>query len=158
MTSRTGFPLLFALLLASWPMPIAAQTPQSTSIIPLQNLSFGLLLPGIRNAVSVSDVSRRAVVALSGTGPVDIMLVLPEALETSSGDRIPLRFTSGDAALINSSGSTLSSLDPLQSNRVQLGNDRTVLFVLGGTAQSTAMTRPGHYAARVALILNRPGT
>lgn len=158
MTSRTGWSLLFALLLASWPAPAAAQAPQSTSIVSLQNLSFGLLLPGIRNAVAVSDVSRRAVVALAGTGPVDVMLVLPEALETSSGDRIPLRFTSGDAALISTSGSTLSSLDPLQSNRVQLGNDRTVLFVLGGTAQSTAMTRPGHYTARVTLILNQPGT
>ncbi|MDB4883562.1 MAG: hypothetical protein JWL95_2328 [Gemmatimonadetes bacterium] len=158
MTSRTGWSELFALLLALWPTPAAAQTQQTTSIVSLQNLSFGLLLPGIRNAVSVADVSRRAVVALAGSGPVDITLVLPTALETAGGDRIPLRFSSGDAALINTSGNTLSTLDPLQTNRVQLGNDRTVLFVLGGTAESTAMTRPGHYAARVALLLNRPGT
>jgi hypothetical protein len=158
MTSRRGWPLLLALLLASWPMPLAAQSPQSTSIVSLQDLSFGLLVPGIRNVVSVSDVSRRAVVALAGTGSVDVVLVLPSALETTAGDRIPLRFTSGDAALLNTSGSTLSTLDPLQANRVQLGNDRTVLFVLGGTALSTPMTRPGHYVARVALIINNPGT
>ena len=158
MTSRAGWSLLFALLLASWPIPLAAQAPPSTSIISLQDLSFGLLVPGIRNEVSVFDVSRRAVVALEGTGPVDIVLVLPTALETATGDRIPLRFISGDAALVSTSGNTLATLDPLQSNRVQLGNDRTVLFVLGGTAQSTAHTRPGHYVARVALILNNPGT
>jgi hypothetical protein len=158
MTSRSGWSLLLALLLTSWPMPAPAQATRSTTVVPVQNLSFGLLLPGIRNAISVSDVSRRAVVALAGSGSVDVMLVLPSALETAAGDRIPLRFSSGDAALLTTSGSTLSTLDPLQTNRVQLGNDRTVLFVLGGTAVSTAATRPGHYVARVALILNNPGT
>ena len=158
MTSRRGWYLLLAFLLASWPMPVAAQAPQPVSIIPVQSLSFGLLVPGLQNAVSVADVSRRAVVALAGDGPVDIAVVLPEALETTSGDKIPLRFTASDAALLSATGSTLSPLDPRQINRVQLGNDRTVLFVLGGTAQTSAMTRPGHYAARVALIINHPGT
>lgn len=158
MTSRTGWATLFALILASWPMPAAAQAPQSVSIVPVQDLSFGLLLPGFQGAVSVGDVSRRAVVALAGQGPVDVAVVLPTALETPTGDRIPLRFSAGDAALLSTTGSTLSSLDPRQINRVQLSNDRTVLFVLGGTAMTSASTRPGHYAARVALILNHPGT
>ena len=158
MTSRTGLQALFALLLASWPMLAAAQARQTVSIIPVQNLSFGLLLPGLREAVSVADVSRRAVVALAGDGPVDVALVLPSALETPSGDRIPLSFSSKDAALLTTSGTSLSQLDPLQVNRVQLGNDRTVLFVLGGTAVTSATTRPGHYTARVALLVNHPGT
>jgi len=158
MMSRRGWSTLVALLLASWPIPAAAQAPQTVSIVPVQNLSFGLLLPGFQNAVSIGDVSRRAVVALAGNGPVDIAVVLPTALETTSGDRIDLHFSASDAALLSAAGSTLSPLDPRQINRVQLGNDRTVLFVLGGTAQTTAMTRPGHYAARVALIINHPGT
>ena len=158
MTSRTGLLGLFALLLASWPMPATAQAKQSVSIVPVQSLSFGLLVPGLRGAVAVTDVSRRAVVALAGNGPVDVALVLPGALETTTGERIPLRFASTDAALLSTSGTTLSSLDPLQVNRVQLGNDRTVLFVLGGTAVTSASTRPGHYTARVALLVNHPGT
>jgi hypothetical protein len=158
MTSRTGWSALVALLLASWPIPLAAQAPQSISIVPVQSLSFGLLLPGFQDAVSVGDVSRRAVVALAGNGPVDIALVLPSTLETVTGDRIPLRFSSGDAALLSTTGSTISPIDPRQINRVQLGNGQTVLFVLGGTAQTSATTRPGHYTARVALIINHPGT
>jgi hypothetical protein len=158
MTSRRGWYALFALLLASWPISAEAQAPQTVSIVPVQNLSFGLLLPGFQNAVSIADVSRRAVVALAGNGPVDIAVVLPTALVTATGDQIPLRFSAGDAALLSATGSTLTPLDPRQINRVQLGNASTVLFVLGGTAQTTAMTRPGHYAARVALILNHPGT
>jgi hypothetical protein len=158
MTSRTGLLGLFALLLASWPILAAAQSTQAVSIIPVQSLSFGLLLPGLREAVSVTDVSRRAVVALAGDGPVDVAQVLPSAMETPTGDRIPLRFAASDAALITTSGTTLSQLDPLQVNRIQLGNDRTVLFVLGGTAVTSATTRPGHYTARVALLVNHPGT
>jgi hypothetical protein len=158
MTSRTGLRLLFALLLASWAARADAQATRSVSIVPVQSLSFGLLMPGLREAVQVTDVSRRAVVALAGDGPVDVALVLPSALETATGERIPLHFTAGDAALLTTSGSSLGSLDPLQINRIQLGNDRTVLLVLGGTAVTSATTRPGHYTARVALIVNNPGT
>src|SRR5215210_2216160 len=158
MTSRTGLRGLFALLLASWPIPAAAQTRQTVSIVPVQSLSFGLLLPGPREVVSAGAASRRAAVALAGSGPVDVALVLPSFMETPSGERIPLRFSASDAALLTTSGSSLSQLDPLQVNRVQLGNDRTVLFVLGGTAVTSATTRPGHYTARVALLVNHPGT
>ena len=158
MTPRTGLHLLFALILASWPARATAQSKQAVSLIPVQSLSFGLLLPGLREAVAVTDVSRRAVVALAGDGPVDVALVLPSAMETASGDRIPLRFSPNDAALLTAGGTSLSQLDPLQVNRVQLANDRTILFVLGGTAVTSATTRPGHYTARVALLVNRPGT
>jgi hypothetical protein len=98
------------------------------------------------------------VVALAGTGSVDVALVLPSAMETSTGEKIPLRFSTSDAALLTTNGTSLGQLDPLQVNRVQLGSDRTVLFVLGGTAVTSAATRPGHYTARVALMVNQPGT
>jgi len=158
MTSRTGLGVLFALLLASWATPITAQSSQAVSIVPVQSLSFGLLLPGLREVVRVTDISRRAVVALAGNSSVDVVLVLPNAMESASGDRIPLQFSSSDAAILTTSGNALAQLDPLQINRVQLGNDRTVLFVLGGTAVTSATTRPGHYTARVALLVSNPGT
>ena len=158
MTTRTGLAALFALILASWPTLTAAQSKQTVSISPVQDLAFGLLLPGRREAVPTTDASRRAVVALAGSGPVDVTLVLPSALETPAGDRIPLSFSSSDAALLTTGGATLKQLDPLQVNRVQLGNDRTLLLVLGGTAATTANTRPGHYTARVTLLVNYPGT
>jgi hypothetical protein len=158
MTTRAGHVALFALLLASLPALAGAQSKKAVSINPVQNLAFGLLLPGLREAVPVTDASRRAVVALSGSGPIDVTFVLPNALETATGDRIPLSFTSSDAALITTSGTTLKQLDPLQTNRVQLGNDRTVLLILGGTAVTSSATRTGHYTARVALLVNHPGT
>ena len=158
MTPRTGIRALLALLLASWPIAAGAQSVPAVSVVSVQSLSFGLLVPGHREVVRVSDAARRAVVALAGSGPMDVTLVLPTALETPAGDRIPLQFSAGDAVLLTTSGSTLATLDPLQVNRVQLDNDRTVLLVLGGTAVTPTATRPGHYTARVALLLNPPGT
>ena len=158
MTPRRGLRALLALLLASWPATVPAQATPSLSIVPVQDLAFGLLLPGRREAITTNDVSRRAVVALAGSGAVDVALVLPAALETHAGDRIPLHFSAGDAALLTTGGTTLSTLDPLQVNRVQLGSDRTVLFVLGGPAVTSPTTRPGRYTARVTLLLSNPGT
>ena len=158
MTSRAGLHTLLALLLASWPATVVAQAAQSLSIVPVQDLAFGLLLPGRREAIATTDVSRRAVVALAGTGAVDVALVLPDALETHTGDRIQLSFSTGDAALLTTGGAMLAPLDPLQVNRVQLDGDRTVLFVLGGTAVTSHVTRPGRYTARVTLLLSNPGT
>jgi hypothetical protein len=158
MTSRTGVHALFALLLASWPATVAAQAAQSLSVAPVQDLAFGLLLPGRRDAITTNDVSRRAVVALAGNGAVDVALVLPDALVTHAGDRIQLYFSTGDAALLTTGGATLAPLDPHQVNRVTLDDDRTVLFVLGGTAVTSHATRPGHYTARVTLLLSNPGT
>ena len=149
---------LFALLLASWPATVAAQAAPSLSVAPVQDLAFGLLLPGRRDAITTIDVSRRAVVALAGNGAVDVALVLPDALVTHAGDRIPLYFSTGDAALLTTGGATLAPLDPHQVNRVTLDDDRTVLFVLGGTAVTSHATRPGHYTARVTLLLSNPGT
>jgi hypothetical protein len=97
-------------------------------------------------------------VALSGSGPIDITLVLPRALETPTGDQIPLSFSLSDAALITTSGTLLKQLDPLQANRIQLGTDRTVLLILGGTAITSTSTRTGHYTARVTLVATHPGT
>ena len=158
MTPRAGQRALFALLLASWPAIAGAQSKQTVSINPVQNLAFGLLLPGLREAVAVGDASRRAVVALSGSGPIDITLVLPSALETPTGEAIPLSFASSDAALITTSGTLLKQLDPLQANRIQLGNDRTVLLILGGTAITSTTTGTGHNTARVTLLVTHPGT
>src|SRR4051794_5620764 len=110
MTSRTGHGLLVALLLASWPMHSEAQSPKSVSITPVQSLSFGLLVPDRREVVRVTDVARRAVVALSGNGPVDVTLVLPSSLETGTGEHIRLQFSAGDAALLNTSGGTIGTL------------------------------------------------
>jgi hypothetical protein len=136
----------------------APQAPSSATVVPLQALSFGLLFPGTREIVSINDVARRALVALSGSGPVDITLVLPASLTSPDGGSIPLHFSSTDAGVLPSLGGVVSPLNPYQVNRIQLAPDRAVHFVIGGTAEPTTTLHPGHYSGRVLVIVSQPGT
>jgi hypothetical protein len=158
MAMRRWRGLLGALLLTSWGGTATAQSAQSVTVTPLQSLSFGLLLPDRPETVPVTDVARRALVAFSGSGPVDVTLVLPAGLTAANGESIPLRFNSNDAGMLLSLGGTVSPLNPHQVNRLHLVPDRTVHFVLGGTALPSAAHHPGHYTGRVLLIVTQPGT
>lgn len=146
-----------ALLLTSWGHITTAQAASSVTVIPLQSLSFGLLLPGTSEVVSINDVARRALIALSGSGPVDVTLVLPASLAAPTGETIALRFNSNDAGVLPSLGGVVTPLNPYQVNRIQLAPDRAVHFVIGGTAQPGA-AHPGHYSGRVLVIVSQPGT
>jgi hypothetical protein len=150
--------LAVALLLGSWARVAPAQSAQSTTVIPLQSLSFGLLLPGVRETVQVTDIARRAVVALAGSGAVDVTLVLPTSLEGPDGSSIPLTFGATDAGILPTVASPVMALNPFEVNRVQLSAERAVHFVLGGTALPSRTHRPGHYSARVLVIVSQPGT
>ena len=146
------------LFLASWAGLAGAQSTQATTIVPLQPLTFGLLLPGVRETVQVTDAARRAMVALTGNGAVDVTLVLPASLEAPNGESIPLSFGASDAGMLPTLASPVIPLSPYQVNRVQLTADRAVHFVLGGTALPSRAHRPGHYSARVLVIVSQPGT
>lgn len=158
MTSRGQRGLVAALLLASCGALAHAQAPNSTTVYPVQALSFGLLLPGVPDAVPVTDMARRAMVALAGTGAVDVTLVLPTSLTAPDGGTIPLQFGASDAAVLQSAGSTPAPMNPYQVNRVHLAPDRMVYFLLGGAALPSRAQRPGHYSARVLIIVSQPGT
>jgi hypothetical protein len=150
--------LRVVLLLASWAGAAQAQAAQSTTIIPLQSLSFGVLLPGARETVPITDIGRRAVVALAGSGPVDITLVLPSSLEVATGGSIPLVFGAGDAGLLPTIGGAVIPMNPFQVHRVQLAPDNVVHLVLGGTAFPSLSHKPGEYRARIVVIVSQPGT
>ena len=158
MTSRGQRGLVAALLLASCGTLAHAQSPNSITVYPVQALTFGLLLPGVPDAVPVTDMARRAMVALSGSGAVDVTLVLPSSLTAPDGSFIPLQFGASDAAVLQSAGSTPAPLNPFQVNRVHLAPDRMVYFLLGGAALPTHAQKPGHYSARVLVIVSQPGT
>lgn len=158
MTSGRRHALIAVLLLTSWGAAAQSQTAQSVTVIPVQSLSFGLLLPGVPEVVPATDVARRAVVALSGSGPVDVTLVLPTSLVTPDGGSIPLHFGTADAGLLPTIASPVVALNPFQVNRVQLTADRAAHVVLGGSALPSRGQRPGHYSARVLVIVSQPGT
>lgn len=149
--------VLTALLLV-WSPTIAAARAQVATVSPVQGLSFGLLLPGAPETVPLDDVARRGVVALAGSGPLDVTFVLPPALLSPEGGSLPLSFSTVSAGLLGSAGGAVAPLNPQQLQRVQLAPDRVMHLVLGGTAQPAASQRAGHYTARIVVIVSQPGT
>ena len=156
---RRSHALVMAALLIAFPVPAArAQSAGGVSIVSLQPLSFGVLIPGVPEHVDVADVSRRAMLVITGSGTVDLTLVLPRVLTTRAGDEIPITFGTADAALLASPGGTVTLLNALQVNRVQITPDRPVYIVIGGSVTATTIQRPGSYSAAVALVVSQPGT
>lgn len=158
MTPRGRAWLVAALLLGSGVRHAAAQSGGSTTVVPLQQLTFGTLIPGVPEVVTVNDVARRAMIALSGTNAVDVTFLLPAALESAAGDLIPLRFGPGDGGLMSSAVSPALPINPHDSRRVVLAPDHAMHLLLGGVALPAPGQRPGHYAARVVILISQPGT
>src|SRR5690242_8311484 len=114
---------VLAALLFVWSPMVAAVHAQAATVNPVQGLSFGLLLPGAPETVSLDDVARRGVVALAGTGSLDVTLVLPTALVSPEGGSLPLSFSPLSAGLLQSSGGSVLPFNPQQLQRVQLATD-----------------------------------
>lgn len=149
---------VLAALLLVWSVTVPAARAQAVTVSPVQGLSFGLLLPGTPETVSLDDVARRGVVALAGAGPLDVAFVLPAALLSPEGGSLPISFSGVSAGLLASAGGAATPVNPQQLLRVQLATDRVMHLVLGGTAAPAATQRAGHYTARIVVIVSQPGT
>jgi hypothetical protein len=139
----------------------SAQAPASASFsaASLQGLAFGALLPGAEETIDVTDAARRAEVMLNGEGIYDVTLVLPSALVSPNGARLPLKFQANDGLLLQGSSGNAVPLNPLATTRVRLnpalGPTR---LVLGGTAAPPYNQVAGRYTATIVIIVTTPGT
>jgi hypothetical protein len=150
--------LLATLLLGSGVWAAEAQAGGSTTVVPVQQLTFGNLVPGVPEVVTVNDVARRAMIALSGSNAVDVTFLLPAALESMAGGRIPLQFGTADGGLMSTAVALPMPVNPHESRRVVLVPDHAVHLLLGGVALPARGQAPGHYAARVIVLISHPGT
>jgi hypothetical protein len=155
-----GAGLLLALMAGMGGGRAHAQAPASSiEAVPLQGLSFGELLPGVPETVRVSDAARRAEILLTGQGTFDVLMVLPDALVSAGGARIPLRFSGRDGAVMPSPSAALLPFDPLQLGRVRVsGGASPTRLLLGGSAYPAGDQAAGSYQATVVVIINNPGT
>lgn len=155
---RRRAPWLLAAALASAAGEARAQG-ASLDAVPVQGLTFGTLIPGVPEQVRVGDAARRAEVVLNGEGVFDLSLILPAALVSPGGARIPLRFGAADAAVAASSSTAPVGFDPRQVFRVRVGNGPGVpRLLLGGTALPAPDQPTGRYQATLVLVVTPPGT
>ena len=130
-----------------------AQAPSSAVVV--QPLDFGQILPGLTETVTVLDAWRRAEVQLEGAGSLDVKLVLPDALVSSSGARIPLVFRNGDAAVEYKNGRS-APFDPALPQRIHIppGHAQATL-VVGGSAATGPGQVAGEYNATIVVVISR---
>lgn len=124
------------------------------SVTSMQALDFGQILPGLAETVTTGDAWRRAEIRLEGSGNFDVRIVLPQALVSREGARIPLAFRDGDAA-IQVRNKNPVPFDPNRSQRVRIppGQGEALVY-LGGTAATTSGQLAGQYSATVVVVVS----
>ena len=142
---------------------VAAATARTTgaqttpAVTQVQSLSFGTMIPGKTEAVATSDGWRRGTVRLDGTGQWSVHFSLPTALTASTGESIPLTFSTTSAAYSTARTSSLTSFDPTTGTKVTLTSGKgTAWLYLGGSAAPAALQKAGTYSATVVVVIAPP--
>jgi hypothetical protein len=135
----------------------AAAQSGNIAAVPERGLTFGPIIPGVPEVVSVRDAARRAEVVLVGEGSADVLLVLPRALVSRTGGTIPLSFGVDDGALVATPSGGLTPLDPLHATRVHL-TGAAMRLLLGGTATPSREQPAGEYTTTIVVIISHAGT
>jgi hypothetical protein len=144
---------LLALLLLGGTPRAGAQ-----ALVAVQPLDFGQLLPGTQEVVTVEDAWRRAEVKMTLSGNVDLRVVLPEALVSRDGARIPLTFRYGDGAVLYRNA-RISAFDPNQSVRIRIPPGHGKASLLLGATAGTAPGQPaGTYTATMVVVVSPTDT
>jgi hypothetical protein len=125
--------------------------------VPQQDLSFGLVIPGIPTVVTVNDAARRAEWLLTGRGNVTVSFVLPAVLQGPGGAVMPVSFAAGDAGWVRQTGGPPMQVeDPNTPFSVNVPNSQPIRLFLGGTVQPTVTQSAGTYSATVTVIIAQP--
>lgn len=138
-------------------LPVVARAQLAT---PLQGLSFGTLIAGVPDQVTVGDAVRRAEISLDPAGAfnavVGVRFILPTVMtQPASGDQLPLTFGTADAAVYDAKTGRLQTFDPAAGTSYRLKKDPVMIY-LAGTAAPGAAQRAGPYSASVTLLITNP--
>jgi hypothetical protein len=161
--------LAILLLLASAPVPAVvpalgaqARTPRVVVPEPLMaiarnNLTFGNVLAGIPSIVEVHDVRRAGLFEIRGPADASVRVefILPDALTSFAGDRLPLQFGARDGFADHSVTRLPGGIyfDPFTPLVASLGSGGRLFVHLGGQAQPARLQPGGEYRAVIYLTV-----
>ncbi len=132
---------------------------QPLTVRPIQNLSFGFLLPGVATTIDASLLARSGqieVTAALGT-QFEIRYTLPTVMN-GAGTTLPLAFGAGSAGAAPSSNpANLIRFNPAVAARFQLVTTTRATFFLGGQALPRGGQPVGSYAAPVIVTITNLG-
>jgi hypothetical protein len=146
-----GYLMAAALLAFAIHAPYPASAQGTVSVLPVQGLRFGAVMPGTRSVVSPLDAQRRATLELVGGGYVTLAFELPEGL-TAGDARLPLRFGPGDGRITFPRSNHVIEFDPTVpvSFSIPPGSGGATVYV-GGAADPAPGQAPGSYGGAVTI-------
>lgn len=128
---------------------------QSMTVRPIQNLSFGFLLPGVATTIDALQLASSGQIEISaaiGT-TFEIRYTLPAAM-SGVGTTLPLAFGSASAGAAPSSNpANLIRFNPAQAARFQLVTTTRATFFLGGRANPRNGQPIGSYSAPIVVTI-----
>lgn len=126
------------------------------TVVPVQNLTFGQVLPAVPEVVAPTDAARSATLEIRGARRFTLDLVLPTDLVSVAGDVLPLTFGATDATLSwIGFNRPPKAFDPATPQDVSLPRRAGGAVVnLGGTASPDPLQPPGDYTATVIVIVS----
>ncbi|MCC7052590.1 MAG: hypothetical protein IT355_04940 [Gemmatimonadaceae bacterium] len=128
-------------------------------VTPIQNLSFGALLPNVRTVVDALQLTRSGQIRVQASiGAVfEVRYTLPAAM-TSGTSSVPLVFgTSAAGAAASGTPASLQRFNPNVAARFRfVTTDRATLF-LGGEARPRLGQATGTYSAPIIVTITNLG-
>lgn len=154
MSTRIGGTVVAALVLALVGTPGQGAAQEGVSVVAVRGLEFGPIIPGAPESIRVDDAARRAEVMIGGTGAVDVVIILPDAMTSPQGRRIPLRFDERDGAVLANASLRPVPFNPRLPVRVQLTpTTGPTRLLLGGTAVPANDQQAGAYSTTITVML-----
>ena len=141
------------------PFALAAQGVATLGVRPIQDLKFGILLPGVPSAVAPTSIARSGqfeVQASAGTN-VQVRVSLPGTLAGATS-QLPI-FFSNNSIGVSATGNPadMSYFNPKANMVFRFSNTTRATFYLGGEARPTATQATGAYSAPVIITITTLG-
>lgn len=155
-------PTIVVLIVACLAAPAGRALGQGRALNALgrQDLTFGVLLPGVRATVSRLDAANAGQFEVRGqkSAEVRITLTLPSEMVSALGARLPLEFGPGDGGVSDSPViATSTAFDPRVPVLRRLAANGKLYVFLGGSAVPRPDQPGGAYAGTIALTVTYTG-
>jgi hypothetical protein len=154
-------PVLLRLLTFGVGLSLARVAEGQTSLVvrPLQDLTFGFLIPGVPTTIDAAQITRSGQIQVEapiGTN-FQISYTLPTVMN-GSGTTLPVSFgTSDGGAAPSANPAAMQRFNPNAASRWQLVTTTRATFFLGGRASPRVGQPVGGYTAPIIVTITNLG-
>ncbi len=125
-----------------------------------QDLTFGIVLPGLPATVSRLDAANSGQYGIRGASRTEVRveLTLPATLDSPGGASMPLQFGAGDGGFsVRPAIGSSQAFDPRVPLVTDLSSSGRLFIWLGGTVLPASSQAQGNYSATIVMTVSYTG-